>query len=418
MLKRIIHPSKALVTFLLILQLRLSKPQEKHLVRLVEAMIVGEGRKTLSALYRIWVDAPDDSAVADFLRQSPWDDQAVEKQLQEFVINDLLSRAEESGVEPVMWVSIDDSTHKKDKATKALETVDWVYDAHAAGTTGNKKKSGKVCKGAVEVSLHVQIGDHGYHFAFRMYLRERTVRRLNRQRSRQQRLKFKSKYRLAREMLEQLRRLLPKGLKVYVLCDSWYTSNKLIKYCRRQNWHVIAAIKSNRKLNGQRLDNWNQSLKHKRYTKVNVAGRPYWVRTLKGRLSELPFEVCVVMSRRHKGASPRYYMCTDLNLSAHQILNGYTKRWPVEVDYYDLKQYLGASDWRVQSVEATRKWMRVAHFALIFLQWQMAQSSRSNMGHVIRKHRATHARDILIAASQLAIQTGNMDAVLERFIAA
>jgi hypothetical protein len=35
-------------------------------------LIVGEGRKTLSALYRQWVDAPDVSAVADFFRASPW----------------------------------------------------------------------------------------------------------------------------------------------------------------------------------------------------------------------------------------------------------------------------------------------------------------------------------------------------------
>jgi len=418
MLKRIIHPSKALVTFLLTLQLRLSKPQESHLVRLVEAMIVGEGRKTLAGLYRIWVDAPDDSAVADFLRQSPWDDVAVERRLQEFVIADLLALAEAEGAEPVVWVSIDDSTHKKDKATTALETVDWVYDPQSRGKTGNKKKQGKVCKGAVEVSLHVQIGNHDYRFAFRLYLREHTVRRLNRQRSRHKRLKFKSKYRLAREMLEELRRLLPKKLKVYVLFDSWYTSKKLLKYCRRQNWHVIAAIKFNRKLNGQRLDIWHQSLKHRRYTRVTVAGRVYLTRTIKGRLTELPFDVCVVISQTHKGASPRYYMCTDLSLSAHQILNGYTKRWPVEVDYHDLKQYLGASDWRVQSVEATHKWMMVAHLALIFLQWQMAHSSKSNMGDVIRQHRAAHARDILIAASELAVQTGNMNVVLERFIAA
>ncbi len=146
MLKRIIHPSKTLVTFLLILQLRLSKPQENHMVRLVEAMIVGEGRKTLAGLYRIWVDAPDDSTVADFLRQSPWNDAAVERQLEEFEVADLLALAEADGVEPVVWASIDDSTHKKDKATTALETVDWVYDPQAGGKPGTKRSGGKCVK--------------------------------------------------------------------------------------------------------------------------------------------------------------------------------------------------------------------------------------------------------------------------------
>ena len=90
MLKRIIQPSKTLITFLLILQLQLSKPQERHLTRLVEAVIVGEGRKTLADLYRLWVDAPDESAVADFLRQSPWDEEALQARLQEWVIQELL----------------------------------------------------------------------------------------------------------------------------------------------------------------------------------------------------------------------------------------------------------------------------------------------------------------------------------------
>lgn len=418
MLKQIIHPSETLVRFLLILQLQLSKPQYGHITRLVEAVIVGDGRKTLADLYRLWVDEPDTSAGADFLRQSPWDEQAMQARLEVFVIEDLLARAEAEGVEPVLWVSLDDSTHHKDQGTTALEAVDWVYDPKARGKSGKKK----VCKGAVEVSLHVQIGEYGYRFAFRLYLRERTVRRLNRQRAPEERLAFKSKYRLAREMLEELNALLPHGLTVYVLCDSWYSSKKLLKYCRRQGWQVIGAIKSNRKLNGQRLDAWNQTLRHTRYTQVTVADRTYWVRILKGRLRELPFDVCVVISKRHKrDKRPRYYVCTDLSLSARAILIGYTKRWPVEVDYYDLKLRLGASDWRVQSIEATRKWMVVVHLALIFLQWRCHDAPTPparTIGSVIRHQRMGHAREVLTAACEQVLQTGELAPVLERFIAA
>lgn len=79
MLKRIIQPSSALVEFMLILQLKLSQPQQRHVLRLVEAVIVGEGRKMLAELYRLWVDAPDVSAASDFQRS--------ERQLQVFIIN-------------------------------------------------------------------------------------------------------------------------------------------------------------------------------------------------------------------------------------------------------------------------------------------------------------------------------------------
>ena len=79
-----------------------------------------------------------------------------------------------------------------------------------------------------------------------------TVRRLNRRRQ-NTKLCYQSKLELAREMLQQVLSYLPKTNPVYVLFDSWYTSAKLVKWIRQQGWHVIAAIKSNRKLSGRKL---------------------------------------------------------------------------------------------------------------------------------------------------------------------
>ena len=192
MLKRIVRPSQTLVEFLLILHLQLSQPQQRHLLRLVEAVIVGEGRKTLAELYRLWVDAPDVSAASDFLRVSPWEEGPAQQQLQAFTIEDLLAHARAQGQALVLWASLDDSTHYKDKGTQALDGVDWVHDH-------SERRVSKHRKGLAEVSLHVQMGDRGYRFAFRIYLREQTVRRLNRDRDEDDDpLAFKSKYRLAR----------------------------------------------------------------------------------------------------------------------------------------------------------------------------------------------------------------------------
>jgi phosphatidylserine/phosphatidylglycerophosphate/cardiolipin synthase-like enzyme len=65
-------------------------------------------------------------------------------------------------------------------------------------------------------------------------MRAKTVRRINRHRAAGQRIAFRSKNTLARQILEALRPLLPKGWSVYVQFDSWYASAKLIKYIRRQ----------------------------------------------------------------------------------------------------------------------------------------------------------------------------------------
>ncbi|WP_262562809.1 hypothetical protein [Acaryochloris sp. CCMEE 5410] len=82
-LKSIIHPDQALKQYLSHLSIPLSKPQQQHVLRIVEGLIVGNGRKTLSHLYAQWVDAPDASAVADFLRVSTWSEQSLDKRLGE-----------------------------------------------------------------------------------------------------------------------------------------------------------------------------------------------------------------------------------------------------------------------------------------------------------------------------------------------
>lgn len=424
MLKRIVRPSAFLVTFITLLHLHFSKPQRQHLLRTADAIIVCEERKTLANLYRQWVEAPDASAVADFFRVSPWEAEEMNRALQTFVITDMLQRAREEGIEPIIWVTIDDSTTRKDKDTHALEAVDWTCDHSAAG-----KGQTIYCKGAVHITLRIQIGPYSYTFAWRLYLREQTVRRLNRTRPKGKRLRFKSKYRLAREMLEELRPLLPAEYSVYVLFDRWYASGKLIKFIRQQGWHVICALKRNRMLNGIRVDQWDQRLRHQRYIRVRIpatdgTSHTYLVRVVQGRLSDVPFDVCVLISRRHhRDKHPKYFLCTDLALTAQTVLTWYGNRWPLEVDYWYLKQPLGLGDFRMQVYEAIKKWYAVLHLVLTFLQWRLYEAWKQgvpwrSLADVIRQHRAEHARETLISACQEAIRLGSIEPVLQRFIAA
>src|SRR5205085_2356685 len=176
--------------------------------------------------------------------------------------------------------------------------------------------------------------------SWRLYLRESTVRRLNRRRK-TPKLRYHSKLELAREMLQQLIPLLPKENPVYVLFDSWYTSAKLVTWIRQQGWHVIAAVKSNRKVSGQKLTHWHHDFKGRSYDRVslelaNGRRRTYWVRTLTGRLHGVPGEVRVLLSQRGPGVrTPKYFLCTDLTLSCQEILSRYQHRWSQETDHPD-----------------------------------------------------------------------------------
>jgi hypothetical protein len=237
-------------------------------------------------------------------------------------------------------------------------------------------------------------------------------------------------------MLAEIGPLLPADFQVYVLFDSWYASAKLIKYCRRQAWHVICGLKSNRCLNGQKVSQWNKALQHQRYERVSVPAaddsiRTYFVRTVQGRLNEVPFEVCVFISKRHpRSKHPAYFLCTDLALTAQAGLVRYGDRWPTEVDNFYLKTRLGIADYQLQAFEAIEKFHAVVFLALAYLQYRLVQAlalryrtgqpltpdQPKTLAEVIRLHRAEHDIQLLKAAAQLALQCGSIAPVLSKFV--
>jgi hypothetical protein len=107
-------------------------------------------------------------------------------------------------------------------------------------------------------------------------------------------------------------------------------------------------------------------------------------------------------------------------LSAQQILTKYQKRWPVEVDNFYVKQLLGLGDFRVQSYEAVEKWFALVFMSYTFLQWRLnhvlPEENFKTIVDVIRSHRQEHARHVLEAACEEALQRQDTKPVFERFI--
>jgi hypothetical protein len=394
----------------------------RHVLRLADALIVSDTpHKTIASLYRLIVDAPDASNGADSLRLSPWTTEDLRAPIRHFTVADLIVYATETN-EWTLYVSLDDSLGEKDKDTRHLEAVAYHHDH----TKSQSKKNPRYTNGTVHVEVRLQLGAWSYAYDWRLYLRAKTVRHLNRHRAPEQRLRFRKKTSLARDMLAGLQQLLPAGFQVYVLFDSWYAANRLLKFCRRQDWHVVCAIKSNRMLDDKKLSQWPQALRHQRYQRVQLTAtdqrqRTYLVRTLRGKLNTLPFEVCVLISQRHhRDKHPKYFLCTDLALSAQQILPIYQKRWPIEVDNFYVKQHLGLADFRVQSYEATEKWFAVVFLALAFVQWRVnhapAEERLRSVADVVRQHRYEHARTLLEMACKEAAKLTDYLPVFKRFL--
>lgn len=422
MLPIIEHPV-ALVAFVTMCHFSLYQPQLRHLLQVLDALLVCNGPKTLSNLYRHIFHHPDPKTAADFFRESPWTREAIGLSRKQVLLLKFLAFAQELGLTTLV-VSVDDSLKKKYKNARHLEAVAMHHDHHES-----TKTKPRYANGVVYVAVHIQCGALGFTFDTRLYLREETVRRLNREREPGQRLHYRSKYALAREMLESLAALLPKGYQVYVTCDSWYTAAKLIKWCRRHGWHVIGALKRNRKLGKQRIDQHDQALKHRRYQRITLTApdstQPapvYYVRTIEGTLTDVPGVVRVIISRRHKGdKSPKFFLCTDLSLAAQEALRLYQRRWPVEVVNLYLKEGLGVGDFRLQSFEATDKWFAVVLLSLNYLQFQQAQhyvqtQEVESLADLIRQHRLQHWQRLIREIAQEAHRTTDVEAVVQRFM--
>ena len=420
MLSRILHNSAQLCTFLDQLGLDLHQPQRRHILNLADALLVCEDSKTLAALQRQFVTAPDASNMADFLRISPWRAADVRAALRRCQVAWLLGEVARRGLPQVLYINLDDSLGEKHKDTRHLEPVDWHYD-HTESTRRTPRYKNGICY----LVCTLQVGALVATVDLRLYLRERTVRRINRRRARTHRILFASKYRLARQMLDELQPLLPTGWQIYLQFDSWYASEQLLKYAHRHGWHVTCGLKCNRTLNGSRLDQLATRLRHKRYTHVRVTAadgktRTYYVRQTTGRLADLPHDVRVFFSKRHpRDKSPAYFMCTDLTRSAQQALQGYRGRWSCEVDNFYLKTQLGLADFRVQAYEAVDKYLVVVTLTWAYVEQRFAHERSAQIktyGDIIRRHQDEHAEDWLTGALEMLRETGDIPQVLRRFL--
>ena len=110
---------------------------------------------------------------------------------------------------------MDDSLSEKDQATRHIEPVAYHHDHSKSGS-----KQEQYSNGVVHVGVRLQVEQAEYSYDHRLYLRRKTVSRLNQQRPVGQRLRLRSKYHLVREMLANLKSRLPQGYQLYVLYDS------------------------------------------------------------------------------------------------------------------------------------------------------------------------------------------------------
>lgn len=130
------------------------------------------------------------------------------------------------------------------------------------------------------------------------------------------------------------------GESVYVLIDSWSTSEKVINSCNHKGFHDIAALKTNRLICPLGIsikfsDFAEQYIRKADIHSVTVKVRLYWVYPYECPVSEIENVKLLLSWKDEYTASSKTevcLLCADLSLDLVTIQRYYHVRWNIETD--------------------------------------------------------------------------------------
>jgi putative transposase len=148
----------------------------------------------------------------------------------------------------------------------------------------------------------------------------------------------------------------------YVLFDSWYGSEELLKQCRSFNWHFLTRLRKNRVFCGRPLKRVHN-------------GIPYWgaVGLLKGGIA--------VVVYRHGG---KYFASSDLELTRDEIRALYSIRTGIEEVFRVLKQACGWQGVQARRVRPYRTQLTAGVLGFIWLE-PLAKTRKCSVYKLRRK---------------------------------
>ena len=155
--------------------------------------------------------------------------------------------------------------------------------------------------------------------------------------------KTKSKIEIVKSIIDEL----PEAPVVsYFLCDSWYTSAKLMAPLIKKGFYTIGALKTNRIIypygirtsikefaSFMRKQDPNISL-------VTAGVRQFYVYRYEGKLNDVENAVVLITYPKNAFQSPnalRAFISTDVSLSTEEILMHYVGRWQIELFFVKAK---------------------------------------------------------------------------------
>lgn len=285
------------------------------------------------------------TTIAHFLNHGKWDDRKLQKIIKQMVVDIIYKEASRSG-KPVFCIVDDTIASHTKPSSQALHPMEAAYfhQSHL------KKKQDY---GHQAVAVMLSCNEIILNYAIVLYD------------------KSKSKIEIVQNIADEL----PKApVKSYFLCDSWYSSSKIMESFIKKGFYTIGALKTNRIIYpcGIRI----QASKFAAYLRkqdadvslVTVDHRQFYVYRYEGKLNDIENAVVILSYPKEAFLNPktlRVFISTDTSLSTQEILDTYVCRWPIEVFFRESKRKLALDKYQIRTCKGTQRYwliMSLVHF--------------------------------------------------------
>lgn len=386
-----------IVKFILALKLEFSKPQLRHVFTLVHGIVLCAGRKNMTQIRNAARGDRHLSSLTNFLNHSPWCVNRMQRRRMNFLLQNIRSKRSHSDGGESVFLIVDDTCCKKERTTQKMEALTFHYS----------HEEGRSVWCHCLITSHIVSGSCSYAWDFRPYYREQYCQEHG--------MAFKSKNDLALEMIESFPAEVDE--KVYVLMDSWYTSEKVINACNRKGFQVIAAVMTNRRMSPQGLpitiaDFATKYIQRRDLCPVKVEGQgTYFVYEYEGPVSELENAKVLLSWKDEYTDSSKPQVCllsTDTSLDLVTIQRYYHVRWNIETGYRYFKELLGFDHYQLLSFKGIQRFWAIQFLtqnALEFLRQEWADGGhKMTLGETVNRIRQEYLGQIIVYVYQQALE--------------
>lgn len=363
----------------------LTKTQKNYVAKFIICFILLGPRISILSIKRFWGDERNISSYCSFLSYDNWEPKECFWYLCQFIVEQQVKMIKQPGMKVKVWLSLDLSLFKKPLDSKNFEGFQHIWDPASRSYVW-----------AIPVmTLNATVGDLKIPVACCLAPSAQVLKELRRQYRKAGKPVTDDLYfyqgrscRAIQLLTQALRFFDCQYFEVWVLFDSGFDSNDLLRFCFKNNLHVLCAIKKSRLLDTVSLKKHFQALGNREFQKITLKSssgkgeKHYWAVKRTGKLKHLPGRYSVVISKSNRrDKQPRYFLCSDPTISIQKLLEGYQNRWSVEVDYLYVKEFLGVQQFRVCSLRAIYKFISLGFLTLALVQygkWKQKKNKSSS----------------------------------------